>query len=114
MINSTIGKKLHPTKKKTKNSQLDHIEGTGENDQIEKKRHVFVCLRLSCTFLLLADENVQENLDHLTNNFNELQMDPVHPSLPAPPNDTPSLPAPPNDTPSLPATSNEKTIITSK
>ncbi|CAF4145283.1 unnamed protein product, partial [Rotaria magnacalcarata] len=74
MINSTIGKKLHPTKKKTKNSQLDHIEGTGENDQIEKKD----------MFLL--------------------QMDPVHPSLPAPPNDTPSLPA----------TSNEKTIITSK
>ncbi|CAM4777948.1 unnamed protein product [Rotaria magnacalcarata] len=81
MINSTIGKKLHPTKKKkTKNSQLN------------------------------PDENVQENLDHLTNNFNKLQMDPVHPSLPTPPNDTPSLPTPPNDTPSLLARSNDKPL----
>ncbi|CAF2126538.1 unnamed protein product [Rotaria magnacalcarata] len=34
-------------------------------------------------------------------------MDPVHPSLPTPPNDTPSLPTPPNDTPSLPTPPND-------
>ncbi|CAF5148619.1 unnamed protein product [Rotaria magnacalcarata] len=37
-------------------------------------------------------------------------MDPVHPSLPTPPNDTPSLPTPPNDTPSLLARSNDKPL----
>ncbi|CAM4843016.1 unnamed protein product, partial [Rotaria magnacalcarata] len=58
MINSTIGKKLHPTKKrKTKNFQLNR----------------------------------------------KLQMDPVHPSLPTPPNDASSLPVTSNDKRSSPA-----------
>ncbi|CAF4894772.1 unnamed protein product, partial [Rotaria socialis] len=42
MINSTIGKKLHPTKKKTKNSQLDRGAESRDNDENEDDAHELV------------------------------------------------------------------------